>query len=130
MLKFRTLDDKENKEIYMTMISDLIKMRTYYLKKNNKTIMDKGLFGDFVVDCIGKTISSKKEANMRIQKRLKANKPAVWRYKPEDEIKDPVEESSKWRFKNSSGNIIHNEKNYRLNKKYQNDEDIIDEDEE
>ena len=124
MFKYRSLDDKENKEIYMTMISHFIKMRNYYLKKNNKTIMDKGLFGDFVVDCIGKTISSKKESNMRIQKRLKANKPAVWRYKPEDEIKDPIDESGKWRFKNSSGNIINNQKNFRLNKPYDNDENI------
>jgi hypothetical protein len=109
---YRTNDDVKQKDLQMLIISHLIQFRNYYLDKNKKTIFDKTLFADFVINCIGETVTSKKLQSERVKLNLANNKPAVFKYRPEQGLKN---EAPVYQFKNSSGNKINNEKNLKIN---------------
>jgi hypothetical protein len=103
--------NKEQQEMVTQLISNLIIMRNYYFKNEKKTLIDKSLFSDFVIDCLGKTITARQELDKRIKKNLEKGKPAFWKYNPDDGRK---EEAPEFQFANSSGNEIKNEKNLKL----------------
>lgn len=107
---YRSNEDN-NRLIYMKIICSLIKFRNYYLEQNKKNIFDNTLFSDFVIDCIGKTISAKKEQSDRIKANLDKGKPAMFQYRPDNGIKNDAHD---FQFKNSSGNKINNPKNNKI----------------
>jgi hypothetical protein len=109
---YRTNDDNHKKDLYMLIMSHMIQFRNYYLDKNKKTIFDSSVFSDFVIDCLGETITAKKEMGDRIKENIANNKPAIFQYRPSSGVKN---ESHKFQFKNSSGNKINNEKNLKIN---------------
>jgi len=110
----RTNDNNKLKEMYMLMISHLIQFRNHYLDKTKKNIFDGGIFSDFVIDCIGETISSKKEMSDRIKRNIKNRKPAIFTYRPDQDFSENPPEHQ---FKNSSVNKINNDRNLKLSNK-------------
>lgn len=112
ILTFRHRVNKNN-EAYSyqnIMTSHLIALRSYFLK-GNKTMLDDTLFEQFIVDCVGETYDTMRETFITRQKRYEQKKAPLWRYKPENGIKDP---ESIFRFPNASGNFIRNAKNLKI----------------
>jgi hypothetical protein len=113
-LKFKSIIDS-NKELELIryhMIVSLIDTRNQYLKKYNKSIVDDTIFKEFQVECKGVTVDQPRLFREAVERKKKAGKPYVFLYEPASGRKPDV---SKWRFLNTSGNIVHNEKNKRLN---------------
>lgn len=107
---YRANNDDKQKEFYLQLISQIIQIRNYYLEKNKKNIFNSGIFKDFVVGCVGETITAKKEFSDRIKENIKNKKPALFSYRPSSCDK----EAPNYIFSNSSGNKINNTKNYKL----------------
>jgi hypothetical protein len=119
----RVNDKKENEKMYFDLASHIIQMRKYYLDETDKTFFDESIFKDFSIDCIGQTKSDKilHTEEMKIKKRV------TFKYSPDENKKIDL---TKWFFSNSSGNQIHNKKNYKIqleNDIHQNNEKINDE---
>ena len=112
VMKARTDNDINTKNLYYTIISHMIDMKQYYLKKTNKTILDESLFQEFIIRCTGTMLSPAMERQIRIEKKRKAGKKFSWSYNPDNE-KD-VGNDMRYMFMNSSGNPINNEKNLKI----------------
>jgi len=111
VMKARSNNDQNKKNIYYTIISHFIEMKNYYFDKTKKTIFDKSLFQEFILTCTGSTHTFQMEKAIRRDKKLKAGKRITWNYNP---AKDKNTDA-KFSFKNSSGNFITNEKNKQIN---------------
>lgn len=111
VMKVRTDNDDETKDLYHTIVSHLIEMRDYYLNKTNSTIFSDTLFQDFVLNCIGETITPERERHLLIESRKKKNQKYIFSYSPES---DKKEAESKYMFANSSGNPVNKQKNLKL----------------
>ncbi len=108
---YRALDDSKLKDLYMLQLSHLIQIRNYYFDANKKNIFDNTIFSDFVIDCLGEPISAKKEMSDRIKENKAKGKPPIFAYRPDQGIKSAAHD---FQFKNSSGNKINNEKNFKI----------------
>ena len=111
---YRLNEDSKNKDLSLRIISHLAKMRNYYMDANNKNIFNAGIFSDFIINCIGKTVSFKKEQIERMKVNIANNRAPMFRYKPGSRLEESP--PSYLQFKNSSGNKINNEKNFKLKK--------------
>jgi len=113
ILKFRNRvnDQKEEVNYYNIMISQLIYIRNYYLKINNKDMLDDTIFQQFSTECIGNPINPFDSSSLRRLKRREEKKPIVFTYVP---ISKP--DLKYWNFSNTSGNEINNPNNLRLSK--------------
>jgi hypothetical protein len=111
MIKCRVENNKLNTDMFVTLNSHLVEMKNYWLDINKKSIINDSLFTDFVINCIGETITPEKQKKMLIQQRKKANKKFGFRYEPAEGKKEP---ESNYMFSNSSGNLINNDKNLKL----------------
>lgn len=111
LVKIRIDDDNDWNDVLYTLINGFVNFRKYYLSEEKKTLYDDTIFEGFVVECKGETIHPDREKRMLIQVRKKQGKPAIYRY--ESGVSKPP---SNYYFANSSGNEIHNEKNYKLKK--------------
>ena len=116
LVKVRVDEDNEWNDILYKYINGIVAFRKYYLNKHNITIYDDSIFQGLVTDCIGKTISPEIERKIIIKERKKKGKPLVFRYEP-----GVSKKPDNYIFLNSSGNIIKNENNMKLNKKNIND---------
>lgn len=127
-IKFKAIVDynKEEELILYYMIVSLIDKRNEYLKKNNKSILDDTLFREFQVDCAGLTIDLPRLFRESIAKKKKLGKPYVFSYEPGSGKKPDV---SRWKFVNTSGNIIKSDKNKKLNKNDSNNNEFDEEEE-
>lgn len=110
--RMRVLKDKERYHYYNIMTSHLIEIRNYFMRKNNKTMFDDTLFQEFIPSCIGETIDPLRETSMVREARWLANEMVFYKYKPEVKFREDT--STTYRFPNSSGNAINNNKNYRI----------------
>jgi hypothetical protein len=110
IMKARADNDNHTKNTYYTMTSHLIEIKNWYLDTNNKTIYDDTLFMDFVDRCKGDMLSQKMEKQIRIQKKMESGQKYTYRYNPERD----TDNKTIYRFKNSSGNPIRNDKNYQI----------------
>jgi hypothetical protein len=110
--KYRVLRDNKKYQFYNIMTSHLVEMRNYYMDKSGKQLLDDSLFQEFVTNCIGDTMNPLREKRLeRKMKYLQKKFPIVWNYDPSQ---DRDNKSRVYRFPNSSGNSINNEKNYRI----------------
>jgi len=108
----RTNKIKDMMNVYQVITSNLLTMKKQYLKNNNKTIIDDTIFQDFVINCTGETIDSKRESFIeRDQMKKEKKKMYIYRYNPAQKKSEP---ESNYRFPNLSGNAIRNSKNLRL----------------
>lgn len=114
VMMYRTLDDKNTRDLYYTVCAHILEYRSFFLKENKKnTIVDNTLFKDFVVECFGETITPEREKRLIIEERKKKNRKFVFTYEPANDVKDPS--SSSFIFSNSSGNPINKSRNMKLN---------------
>lgn len=109
VLSFRqkVMRDSNKKKYHDKIISNLITMREYYLKKNNKTLLDESIFQSFIIPCVGNAEDPIAKAR-KDRKEKKEKKLSSFSYKPVRELK------TKWVFANTSGNEVHNAKNLKL----------------
>lgn len=109
VLSFRqkVLRDQNKKRYHDTIISNLIMLREEYFKKNKLTLFDPSVFQSFVIPCVGRALDPIMEAKKQ-RKEKKEKNMTMFMYKPIREIK------TKWVFSNTSGNEIHNPKNFKL----------------
>ena len=111
----RVAKDKERINYHNIIISHLIEMRNYYLKENKKTMFDKTLFQEFLPTCTGEIMDPGRKNVLDIIKKGK------YKYNPERKYEKEPEVTFK--FANTSGNPIRNERNLRLVGK-----DVVDKD--
>ena len=109
---YRVNKNDELYQFYNIMTSHMVELRNYYLEKNNKTIFDNTLFQEFTYECKGDAIDPVRESRLIKIKKFSEGKPVIFRYKPENEYEDNP--TTTYRFANSSGNPINNERNYRI----------------
>jgi hypothetical protein len=119
-IKQRVNGDKDMEKFYYHVVSHCIQTRNKYLKTYRKTFLDNSIFKEFVINCIGESVTPEKERMILIEKRKKNKEPLVYRYDPKDGEKDAPKFSG---FKNTSGNKISNPKNLRLADISKNDDD-------
>lgn len=110
-IKQRVNGDKNMEKFYYHVVSHCIQTRNLYLKTTGKTFLDDGIFREFVITCLGDSITPEKERMLLIEKRKKNKEPLVYRYDPKDGEKEAPKFSG---FKNTSGNKISNPKNLKL----------------
>lgn len=116
--KFRSFLDN-NKDMYFnysTAISNLVQTRNIFLDKNNLEVINKTIFGEFKISCVGSTVSYARIGHLRRQQKKKKGKAPVFMYEPEkffmlSEESQAKFDPTKHNFRNSSGNLVTNAKN-------------------
>jgi hypothetical protein len=111
IMKARVDQDKSTRDLYYTFISHIIEMKNYFFEKTGKTIYDKSIFQELVIDCKGIPVTPEEERRLIIEYRKKKNKKYTFTYDPSQDTK--VDEFN-YIFANSSGNPIKNIKNLKL----------------
>lgn len=111
-VRARVVNDKNKSVQHLITVNNLVDLRTFYLKANKKSIIEKSPFQSFAAQCIGEIIDPFKEREEKIAQRKKERKPYIYQYKPEARRKTKADN---WYFANSSGNLINNEKNLKIN---------------
>jgi len=91
---------------YMGLIVKLFNLRDKYLKDRNLTVLDESPFVEFTLECIGKPFDMIRESLLEGKRRIKAGKKFKFEYFP----KDTPGKVPEFRFDNTSGNLIKNEK--------------------
>lgn len=113
LIKYRTDDDEDSKNLQYMFISHMLEFRKFYFKTNKKTIFDNTPFEDFCLEYKGVTVPPEKERQIIGEARKKRNKPFMFSYEPALK-KDKESIEVKYTFLNSSGNIINNSKRSKL----------------
>ena len=118
--KFRSHLDK-NQEMYFNYgiaVSNLVKVRNIYLTKNNLPVINKTVFGEFKIGCVGSTVSYIRMGLLRGLEKHKKGKPFKFTHTPQEFLKKnqddqakTLEQMYKYKFRNTSGNKITNSKN-------------------
>jgi hypothetical protein len=110
IMKARVDQDKAAKDLYYTLISHLTEMKNYYFDKTGKTIYDKTMFQEFIIECKGVPVTQEHERQLMIEHRKKRGKRLIFSYDPSE---GPLQDL-KYQFLNSSGNPIKTPKNLKL----------------
>lgn len=119
IMKARTNDNNEVKNLGYQIVGNLLSVRSFYFENFNKNYLDDTPFKEFIAKCIGDTIQPERQRRLLIESRKKKNKRYTFTYEPADGVKEP---STNYEFANSSGNPINNPKNLKLSEKV-NEED-------
>jgi len=96
---------------YLCMITRLFKARITYLEKKNISIIEDSPFQIFTIDCTGKPENPIRASFIKGLERIKQGKNIKFNYHP----KDTNGKIPNHKFKNSSGNLIINNKDKILN---------------
>ena len=92
--------------------SHILAMRKHYFNTSKKNFLDKSMFEELTLDCIGEHVDVIREHIEGIKKkREEKSGPYIYRYEPANKKRDKAPE---YRFNNTSGNPIINLKNLRL----------------
>lgn len=110
-LRVRINGIEEKQHYHNIMTSHLVEMRNYYLKTNNKNLLDDTIFQSYIPDCIGDTMDPARESRLLREKKYKEGKLVMFRYNPEKQKSAPD-----YKFANTSGNEIHKSINYKIKK--------------
>ena len=110
-LRARVNENEADVTYHNVMTSHLIEIRKYYFDKTKKTILDLGLFQQFITSCFGKIIHPERELRITRNKKAKEGKLIIYTYRPEDKFKTA---ETTYSFPNVSGNEIRNVKNLHI----------------
>jgi hypothetical protein len=111
IMQTRTLPDDGTKELYHVVATHLLEFRNYFFERTKKHFLDKTLFQDFIVECVGETITADREKSLLIASRKKKMKKYNFAYRPADKI---MTEIPNYMFANSSGGPVQNTRNLKL----------------
>ena len=98
-------NNKQDTSNIKNIIGEILRSRSNYLKKHNKTVMDDTLFREFQINCLGKALDPMRYAFVDMQTKLAQGKRIKWRYNPRTDFDLKLPDYS---FDNTSGNIIKN----------------------
>ena len=106
-------NNKELSNLYDTIMYKLLESRNKFLNKYNYTVLDKTIFEDFNIDCLGKPVDLQIKFLSSRRNRKLLPKSAIHPYDPEERRNnyDP----DMYYFTNTSGNIINNPKDMIIN---------------
>ena len=110
-LRARVNNLEEKSHYHNIMTSHLVEMRNYYLKNNNKHLLDDTLFQSFVVKCLGYAIDPAREARLSRTEKFQKGKMALFKYYPQNKRDAPD-----YKFSNTSGNPIQKYVNLKVTK--------------
>jgi hypothetical protein len=68
-VKQRVKNDKDMEKFYYHVVSHCIQTRNKYLKTHRKTFLDNSIFKEFVITCLGESVTPEKERMLLIEKR-------------------------------------------------------------
>jgi hypothetical protein len=111
-IKTKIDNNEVNNKNCNIMMTNLLIMRNYYLKKNKKTLLDKTPFEEFKIECIGTTDSFVRKYRLEIENKKKQKKKFTFNYYPEKD-KDKIDISNET-FENTSGTLIKSNVNNRI----------------
>lgn len=113
ILQEKTKIDKNYKttQNYNIMFSNILKIRNNYLNKNKKTLLDDTPFQEFQVSCKGTTLTQNRLHRLEIEKKRKEGKRISYYYHPSEKRES---KNTTFFFKNTSGNLIRNDKNKKI----------------
>jgi hypothetical protein len=114
LVKVRIDDRNDENDTIYKYINAVVNLRDQYISKNKIAIMGDGtIYEHLVSDCIGKQYQPKREKKLEQIENKRLGKPISWRYDPASPASAKFD-PSKYRFANSSGNIINNERHMKL----------------
>lgn len=102
---------EEKYHYHNIMTSHLVEMRNYYLKKNNKNLLDDTLFRSFVTDTVGEIVDVNREISLERDRKYKEGKLVIFKYNPAEPRTPPD-----YKFANTSGNEIRKPINLKVTK--------------
>ena len=91
-----------NINLYGYMLICMINARNKYLDKKNLTVLDKTIFQEFTLECIGEPKDILRESRLEMMRKRESGKQAIFRYKP----KGGPGKKPNFKFDNSSGEQI------------------------
>jgi hypothetical protein len=91
-----------NKITYGSMLIRMMKARDKYLEQHNKTVLDKSIFQEFTMSCIGEPKDLLRESFLLAKKKREEGKRAKFMYKSTGQ---PGKKPN-FRFDNSSGEVM------------------------
>lgn len=104
----RANENRKEEQTYFEMAAHFIQMRREFMAFKDKTFLDDTIFKDFSGDCVGQTKQGKIE---KLEEKRAGIKKHMFSYNPE---KPGGANEANWTYMNSSGNMVHNPKNYRI----------------
>ena len=110
VMKARVNDEQYTKNLHYMLISHITEFKNYYFKTMNKSLVDRTLFEEFIVECVGIPVTPEHERQLLIDARKKKNKKYTFSYDPSQNIIEDLN----YVFSNSSGNTINYLKNLKL----------------
>jgi hypothetical protein len=111
--------NKKNYMNYGSALSNIIRVRNIFLEANNLGIINDTIYNEFPICCVGQIIDSQRSSRLKRQEKYEKGLLVVYKYEPEKFFKldSSVQANilaAKFRFKNSSGNIIKSSYNLRF----------------
>ena len=111
--KYRTDKDEQNKNLYYAIVSNLVELRDNFYKTHKEAnLLSKTMFKEFIIDCLGETISPENERELLIASRKKKNITFSFMYRPSE--KKSYIYKKDYNYVESSGLKINKTKNLRL----------------
>lgn len=114
LVKVRIDNDNDANDTIYKYINTIVNLRDQYINKNKISKMGDGtIYEHLVSDCVGKQAQPKREKRLEMNERKKQGKSYTIRYEPDDP-KSSKFDPTKFRYANSSGNIIINQRYMKL----------------
>ena len=109
--------DKQAIENYGIMISNLMQCRNEYLCKHKLSPLDSSPFRELNIQCMGSTVTPDRKKRLKNKRNKDAGKKFNFSYYPEGKSDEERKPSGKFKFDNTSGNLIINDRNKKVNVK-------------
>jgi hypothetical protein len=107
----RVNKEKEGEMFWRWRIQCMFEARNKYLAQKKLTVMDPGIYQDFIIDCVGQAEDPARLHRLRMMRRKEQRRPYTFSYTPGT---DKHPDYKFYRFSNTSGNPINNPKNLKI----------------
>jgi len=95
------------------MTHNLLDMRNFFFETTKLSVMDDSVFKDFIIDCVGSTLTPEMHRKNLINSRKKYNHKLTMVYEPTEQSAN-VEPVSNYKFANNSGNELFDKTHSKL----------------
>lgn len=111
LIKERVEKNKKGVDVYYALLNNMFHLRKYYFARSGKTLYDESFFQSFVIDCDGTPVDPNRRKRLLAAIKRKKKQRTEYRYDPEVGGEKPD-----YKYPNSSGNEVRNQKNLKLTK--------------